>query len=755
MKMKKILTVTLALAFMAYGSARQVQADYSWAIPSPVSIELTQGAPFTLAEGTRIVFPEGDSLMERNAQFLADFTEQLTGLRLSPSAESTAAPAIYLRIAERPDCSIEVDSLAITIVAPGPEGVFRAIQTLRKSLPLDVTQADTILLPAVKISDAPAYPYRGMHLDVSRHFFPKEFIKEYIDILALHGLNVFHWHLSDNQGFRLEIDGWPRLTEGIPHYTQDDAREIVEYAAERYVTVVPEIDMPGHMAAAIQAYPELSCVGEQRIDPVWGATGNVLCLGNERTYDFINDVVDQLVEIFPSELIHMGGDEVSPTRWKACPRCQQVIKDEELVSVTNGPTAEQRLQSHGMQAIAQRLSQHGRRMIAWDEVLDGDPLPDSTVIMIWRNPKSAVVAHERGHQVVMCPGSHCYFDYYQTANTESEPRAFGGYIPVEKVYAFNPVNGLTPDEASAVIGAQANLWTESVATPQHAEYMILPRLAALSEVQWRGQDEPEFQAFLPALQHLMALYQRLGYTYSNHLYDVHAQMTRLPEQRSVEVTLTNVDGSPIRYTLDGTVPTQESLLYTDPLLIDFTSTLCASTIRDARADLVAPTIRQFDFGKSSYRNVELDPTYLESPRYAYDGKITLVDGIRGKLNFGSGEWLGFVGGGTSLTIDFENPEEISSALVSCLVDLPSWISGCRRIAVEVSDDGANFVTIAEKEYPEETDPETKAIREYTVEFSPVTTRYARIAIDPCHDFPPTHDGYGGRPYMFIDEVVVR
>ena len=753
--MKKFLLALCCLLICS--QAKPESADY-YVIPAPSEVLIANSMPFVLSSATKITYPKGNKQIQSNAELLVDYIAQLTGIRPGVAVAKKSQPkgsiALVVDKTLGGGYQITVETDRVVIRGTSEECVFRGVQTLRKSLPIGT--AESVELPAARITDKPRFQYRGMHLDVSRHFFDKDFIKKYIEILALHGVNTFHWHLTDNQGWRIDINKYPRLTEGVPHYTQAEAREVVEYAARHYITVTPEIDLPGHMAAALKAYPNLACRDQHKSDPVWGNLGSVLCLGNEETYRFLEDVMTELVKIFPSEVIHMGGDEASRERWKACPLCQQKIRDEHLdVQSNDRYKPEDRLQSYCMDRVGKILSKLGRRYMAWDEALDGNPLPDAT-IMIWRDPKSAELAHKRGNKVVMTPGSHCYFDFYQTSNTETEPEAFGGYMPVQKVYSFEPTDGLSPEAAQVVLGCQANLWTECVPNSNHVEYMTLPRLAAMSEVQWCEKGKKDYAFFVSRLYHMMDLYDHLGYNYSRHIFDVECSLTRLPEKRALQVTLSNIDNSPIYYTLDGTAPTVQSARYTGPFEITASAHLCASTIREGETKpAVAPTQRTIDFGKSTYRDITLDETYLEAPRYAYDGKITLVDGIRGKMNFGSGDWMGFVGGSTAATIDFGEPTEISSASTACLVDMPSWIMGCSRLVLEISADGKSFTQVAERDFPDVENPSLKEIQHYTVEFAPVKARYARLTIVPSPDFPATHDGHGHKPYMFVDEVVIK
>ncbi len=399
----------------------------------------------------------------------------------------------------------------VIIRAPQPAGLFYGTQTLRQLLPGPI--------PCLRIEDKPRFSWRGAMLDVARHFFPKEFVKRYIDLLAFHKLNVLHLHLTDDQGWRIEIKKHPKLTQiGAwreetngdgkrygGYYTQDDLREIVAYAAARHITVVPEIEMPGHALAALAAYPELSCTGGPfKVRTRWGIEQDVYCAGNEKTFEFLQEVLDEVLAIFPSQFIHIGGDECPKARWKKCPKCQARIKAEGLKN-------EHELQSYFIRRMEKYLSSKGRRLIGWSEIREGG-LPKNAALMDWIG--GAVEGASDGHDVVMSPTSHCYFDYYQSQDTANEPKAIGGYIPLSKVYAFEPVPAkLAPSFHQHILGAQANLWTEYISTPQQAEYMTFPRLCALAEVVWSPADTRNWDDFSARLKTHLKRLDALGVNY--------------------------------------------------------------------------------------------------------------------------------------------------------------------------------------------------------------------------------------------------
>ncbi len=469
--------------------------------------------------------------------------------------------------------SLQVDRRGVKVRASKPAGLFYGVQTLLQLLPPGPTPAvpQSLAVPGVKITDRPRFSWRGMHLDVGRHVFPVEFVKKYIDLLARHKMNTFHWHLTDDQGWRIEIQRYPRLTEvgawrtepdGSRYggfYTQAEIREVVAFAAERFVTVVPEIELPGHARAALAAYPELSCAGEALPVPAtWGIFEDVYCAGNDVTLTFLENVLSEVADLFPGPWFHVGGDECPKDRWQACPRCQARMRQEGLKD-------EMELQSWFIRRIEPFLAARGKRLVGWDEILEGG-LPPRATVMSWRGTEGGIEAARSGHDVVMSPTSHCYFDYYQAR--EGEPPGIGGYIPLEQVYAFEPVPPeLSKKEARHILGGQGNVWTEYINDPAQVEYMAFPRLCAMAEVLWsppKGRDYADFT-------------RRMGDQYLR--LDERGVNFRIPTpegfaSRNIllatagSIRLSSpVPGAIIRYTLDGTDPTALSPRYVSPLQV--------------------------------------------------------------------------------------------------------------------------------------------------------------------------------------------
>lgn len=514
-------------------------ANYN-VVPLPQSIVEQKGEPFILEEGVQILAP---AELQSEAEFLRQYLKEVTWNDL-PIVSQRAKKARYIELAVSPKVTekegymMTVNARGVTIQGGSAAGVFYGIQTLRKAV------KEGVIMNPVVISDSPRFSWRGMHLDCSRHFFPVAFVKKFIDLLALHNMNVFHWHLTDDQGWRIEIKKWPKLVtvgsqrtgtiigtnsdldDHIPYggcYTQEEAREIVAYAAARHITVIPEIDMPGHMLAALASYPELGCTGgPYQVGHYWGVYKDVLCVANSKVYEFVEDVLTEIMDIFPSEVIHIGGDETPTDKWQECPKCQALNKalgadnaqNEAFEPLTSKLSP---LQAHFTKRVFDFLTAHHRRALGWDEILDGSP--QDAMIMSWRGTEPGAKAAETGHDVIMTPTTFCYFDYQQTEDVLFEPSRCGGFIPVEKVYALDPApDSLSVAARQHILGAQANIWTEYITNEELVEYQALPRMSALAEVQWTQPQRKDYEAFKERLSTFTALLELYGYTYAKHLW---------------------------------------------------------------------------------------------------------------------------------------------------------------------------------------------------------------------------------------------
>lgn len=532
---KKILLSLVLSLFVATGFATDASYDV---IPLPQSIVMVKGKAFILNSNTTIFCSSKDDLMQKNACFLSCYIADLTGLKLKVS-DIKPKKGNYIElllnnknIKGEEAYTININNKNIKISGFTSAGVFYGIQTLRKSLPICNATNNPIVLPATEIKDAPRFKYRGMMLDCSRHFFSIDFIKKFIDLIALHNMNTFHWHLNDDQGWRIEIKKYPKLVEigsvrtgtvmgrnsdvddSIKYggyYTQEQCREIVEYARQRHITVIPEIDMPGHMKAVLASYPNLGCTGgPYKVGHNWGVYYDVLCIGNEDTFKFVEGVLDEIIDIFPSRYIHIGGDETPTKRWSECSKCEKIMQKEGLPI--------NKLQAYFTNRIEKYLNSKGRSIIGWDEILDGD-INKSATIMSWRGIEPGEKGAKMGHDVIMSPTSHCYFDYAQTKEQYSEPLTQVHSLDVEQVYSLDPAPKTMSEESKKhILGVQANLWTEYISNPNLATYMLLPRMAALSEVQWTSPAQKDFKQFKIRATRLSKLYDKYGYIYALHLW---------------------------------------------------------------------------------------------------------------------------------------------------------------------------------------------------------------------------------------------
>lgn len=772
---KKLLTGALAaMAFLLPSTAAGQTADFN-IIPRPQQVKVSNDAPFTLSAKTVISLGTNSQDMKRNANMLASYIEQATGIRPAIGKGKSGAAIILTidkTIANAEGYKLDADAKQIRIAGASAAGVFYGIQTLRKSLPLVNGKASKVSIPAVHIADAPRFAYRGTHLDVSRHFVTADSVRQFIDMLALHNINRFHWHLTDDQGWRIEIKKYPLLTQigskraqtvighnsgkydGKPYsgfYTQKQIRDIVKYAADRYITIVPEIDLPGHMQAALAAYPDMGCTGgPYEVWQKWGVSDNVLCAGNDKTLTFIDNVLKEITKLFPSKYIHVGGDECPKTQWQKCPKCQARIKALNL-EAKDGHSAEERLQSYIITHASNYLKSLGRNTIGWDEILEGG-LAEGATVMSWRGESGGIAAAKQHHDVVMTPNSYLYFDYYQSLDKANEPLAIGGYLPLETVYSYEPMpKELTADEARHIIGVQANIWTEYMPTFKQMQYMALPRLAALSEVQWSQPALKDYTSFTNRLTEFTHLYDRLGYNYAKHLYNVAIHVDSDNKWREILIHMTTAGKAEIRYTLDGTEPTVNSTLYTGAIVLQKSAKIRAAAFRDGKRSSV--TSQDISFNKATACPVELlQPTHKN---YTYKGGATLTDGLLGDKGFGTGRWLGFSGNDLEAVIDLKQNTDVSSVSLNTCVDKGSWIFDARNIEVSVSADGKSFTKVASKSLPalEEQTPDN--IYTYELTFPQTTTRYVKLTATSEHNIPKWHGGKGKPAFLFVDEISVK
>jgi len=544
--MKKFIFLAVWLLFVSFSCKEEIIHPIVNIIPQPLKVEMKKG-DFHINSETKLLATAKEEI--EIAELLRKQIKQVVGIDLQIVSELPKKNFIQFAMGTVASKNIESYTLSINnqrviLTGKSANGLFYGLQTLYQILPAEIYSPSLsakidLMLPALELSDEPRFGYRGVHLDVSRHFFPVDFIKRYIDILAMHKMNVFHWHLVDDQGWRIEIKQYPKLTEigskrinredltwsnrnyAITgdttyyegYYTQEQIKEVVAYASERFITVIPEIEMPAHVMCAIAAYPQLSCKQEQIEVPsggVWPIT-EIYCAGNDEVFTFLENVLSEVIELFPSKYIHIGGDEATKTNWKHCKKCQKRMKDENLAN-------EHELQSYFIKRIEKFLSSNGKKLLGWDEILEGGLAPEATV-MSWRGIEGGITAAQSGHDVIMTPVDFCYFDYYQ-GDKNTEPKAIGGYLPMERVYSYNPIpDELNAEEAKHILGIQANLWTEYMTTTEHVEYMLLPRLAAISEINWNSGDLKNWSSFKLIIEKQLTRYSAAGYNFSKSNMD--------------------------------------------------------------------------------------------------------------------------------------------------------------------------------------------------------------------------------------------
>lgn len=766
MQLKKWILVLLIIVPMMLSAQNPV------IIPQPVSLQLTAGN-FIIDGQTSVNFNKADAALQQAASFFKTAIYDISGIKLP--FQVGIKKIIELKFISDASLGDEGYLLHITpagiqISANKKAGIIYAMQSLLQTLPAIRTNA-ALSVPCMDIKDYPRFKWRGMHLDVSRHFFGPEFVKEYINLLASYKMNTFHWHLVDDQGWRLEIKKYPLLTQvgawrvdetdkvwgdrpqakqGKPatyggYYTQEQVKEIIKYAADRNVTIVPEIEMPGHVASAIAAYPALCCTQQPQLPLTGGNYTNMssnYCAGNDSVYLFLQDVLTEVINLFPSIYIHIGGDEVDKEPWKKCPRCQARIKAEGLKN-------EDELQSYFIKRMEKFIISKGRKMIGWDEILEGGLAPEATV-MSWRGEAGGIQAAKMGHDVVMTPGSPLYFDHYQ-AGPEGEPLAIGGMNTLKKVYDYDPVpNELDATQAKYILGAQANIWAEFITKPSHIEYMLLPRMLALAEVDWSPKEKRNWQNFNERLQTHFRKFEQRGINYCAGNFTVTIKPISQNGKLSVALSTEALNGE-IYYTIDGSLPTKESLKYTTPVNITSSATIKAVTVLNGKLMGLKPAEQTFVIHKAIGKDVIY--TNPVSKYYMADGPNSLTDGVRGTSAVNK-YWHGFSGKDMIATIDLGQEKEISSIALGCLQHYRDWIFMPSTVKFEISMDGKTFTTMQTVTNTVPVDEKASVIKDFTASFATSKTRFVRVTATNtvC---PKGHPGEGKPAWIFADELMVN
>ena len=681
---KSVLFSTLLLIGNSCSDRKEIDV-----IPMPRSVEYHSGN-FTISPETKFY----TNLSAESRQALTDYLEG-TSLGSVPFAESaTGNNGIELNLCDSSIVTgneayrIEIDKKGIRLSASTETGIFYGLQTLLQLL----NNSDNKTLPALTINDSPRFPYRGLHLDVSRHFFDKEFVKKQLNAMAYFKMNRLHWHLTDGAGWRIEIKKYPRLTSFAAwrpfdklndwwvggrtfceqddpravggYYTQDDIREVVAYAAERHITIIPEIEMPGHSEEVLATYPELSCSGKPYVNADF-------CIGTEKTFEFLENVLLEVIDLFPSEYIHIGGDEASKSSWKTCPRCQKRMADEHLNSVDE-------LQSYMIHRIEKFLNDHGRKIIGWDEIMKGGLAPNATV-MSWRGEEGGIKAVKAGNQAIMTPGKYCYLDAFQDA-PNTQPMAIGGYLTLEKVYSFEPVpDSLSTKEAELILGVQGNVWTEHIPTPEHYEYMIYPRILALAEIGWSPSEVKKWDNFHTRALQAVNILREQGYN-------------PFPLEKEI-------GDKPESYQKVNHLAIGKKVTYANP-----------------------------------YSN-----------HYAAQGEKTLVDGVRGGWMYNDDRWQGFIDCDFDVTIDLGKETDIKQVRAEFIQLKGPYVWLPKQVIISSSVDGEHYDTLATVDNDISPDIETLQFKEFGWEGN-AKARYIR--------YKALSNGIAGG-WLFTDEIRIK
>lgn len=770
----KILFISFLWAVACQMPKKEVvfTSDDLTIIPQPQSIVLGKGY-FQFTQET--VFVIDPALMPAQLSFLKQF-ERVSGFKFAIQKAAILTNSVVIdtdKSLPKEGYTLAVTPQQISIKAADYNGALYALQTLRQLLPNEVESTKLVkrdwLVPAVTITDAPQYQWRGLMLDVSRHFFPKEYILKTLDRMAMLKLNTFHFHLVDNEGWRIEIKKYPKLTEvgawrvdqeeklwdeRTPNpanafanpatapkkyggfYTQEDIKEIVAYATKRGITVIPEIEMPAHAMSAIAAYPELSCHKRPIGVPsgaVWPIT-DIYCAGQEETFDFIEEVLTEVLALFPSQYIHIGGDEATHTEWERCPKCQLRMKEHQLNNV-------HQLQSYFIKRIDDFLTSKGRTLVGWDEIMDGG-LAENAVVMNWRGIEVGKKALAQGNPIVLT--SDCYIDNYQGL-PDYEPQANAGYLPLKKLYNYNLEKEALADaslERSKVLGTQANLWAEHVGSTEHSEYMLFPRLLALAEISWTNDKLKDWDSFMSRTQHFMQRMDVMGIHYARSVY----QVVPTVENKEGNIYLKlecEVPNADIRYAL-GDASIEKGEKYTAPIAIKGTTTYKAAVFSANVTNTI--TSGQITFHKAIGKPVSYSPLYHKS--YQGQGKGTLTNVIRGTKNFHDGQWLGWLGDDVTLTLDLGETTEVSEVRIGAMDAQSSGIYFPERLTVALSADGKNYREVAAQEEPC-TIKGKPSLKDFVLKFNSQSTRYLKIELKNVKT-PPK----GGGAWLFIDEILV-
>ncbi len=714
-------------------------------VPKPQEVRILDGE-FVFSDNISLISSGVDADL---INYMKDYLKELFGFKFVKSGKENRSIRLYLnkefQNAKPEGYSLKIYPDSIIIISSASSGLFYGIQTLFQLLPKNISGTETIKIKSCEITDYPRFAWRGLNLDCCRHFMTKDFIKRYIDILAYYKFNIFHWHLTEDQGWRIEIKKYPKLTEiGAwrkepdgsiygGYYTQEDIKEIVAYAQSRYITVVPEIEMPGHSLASLASYPQNSCTGGPfEVTNMWGVLMDVYCAGRDSTFYFLQNILDEVTELFPGKYIHIGGDEVPKNRWKECPRCQARIKNEGLKD-------EHELQSYFIKRISTYLAGKGKTVIGWDEILQGGLAPGA-VLQSWQSFQGAVDAAKLGHYTICSPASHTYL------NADPED------LDMRIAYSFNPVpEGLSAEEEKFIIGSEVNLWTER-APQETVDRQLFPRILALAEVFWSSQDN-NYDEFYNRVQESYIDLNARGILFGPESKVLSCSTLYDEINNEFTVSLTSLKNDlEIRYTNDGSEPDNNSLLYKAPIKVNKTGLLKIAAFRNNYFTGKKINL-QFDFHKALNSKVSLKNKYDE--RYRANGENGLADGIRGTNNFREGSWQGFEGIDFEAVIDLGREKEISKVIPRFLLDSNSWIFLPLNVMVSISKDNLNY--FKEEEIVNDIPQKNSEIlfKDFEADFGRQYARYIKVEAENIKVCPEWHPSAGGKAWLFIDEIAVE
>ncbi len=752
-------------------------------IPQPSSLRVANDY-FSVNSKMKIVLQSDNEELRTLGEYLAiplrKITEFEIPIVLYDEAREVSEDIILSLFEAKPEndegYQLIIRDGSVKISSRKGNGIFYGIQTFLQLIPPEILIAENLgsfKIPGVYIKDEPRFKYRGMHLDVSRHFFSKEFILKFIDVMAMYKFNTFHWHLTDDNGWRLEIKKYPLLTDvsawRVNHedqpwrdrdtqgsnekatyggfYTQEEVKDIIKYAQSKYIKIIPEIEMPGHTSEVFAAYPKLSCTGKKLnvIPGSYWPNSDIFCAGKEETFTFIQNVLDEVIELFPSEYIHIGGDEADKTEWEKCPLCQKRMREEGLEN-------EHELQSYFIKRIEKYLISKGKKMIGWDEILEGGLAPEATV-MSWRGMQGGIDAAKQGHDVIMTPTSHCYFDYYQ-ADPEFEPKAIGGFTTLKEVYSFEPIPPeLTKEEAKHILGAQANIWTEFIPTPEHAEYMAIPRMIALSEVVWSPKKKRKWRHFNRKLQTHFRILDHKNINYSKGSYKV--SITSQADTSGVyNIKLdSEIWDAKIHYTINGNEPDTSSAFYTDTFEIRKTTTIKAGVFVDGKL-IEKASVQTINIHKALGKEISMTHTY--SHRYTGGSDKALIDGVQGGNVHHNGLWQGFHGDDFEAIIDLGKTTEFSHIEIGFFQREASWIFYPQFVEFYISDDGQDFNLLEKIQCDISPKDKIAARKQFVlINSNSYSGRYIKVFAKSMGVCPSWHRGVGDKAWLFADEIIIN